>query len=320
MSVGDFDRKTVIINSQFRESGNTNQFVWRFQERIEGIRHAELRYFVLENGVYNVYSENNVFWLYEGFVSGSWTSISKVVIPTGTYDDQTFASTIGLCMSATSYSVGTNNLYFVEITSTGNLSISVGEGGQQFGIGFSRTLMTGQDEYPLTAKIMGFSPDLLTPDIPSYATVDMGNYYTIFSPLYLTIVSPESTYLANYDYFLVQSQKLGNDISFYGAPQGIVFGGGDDRLISSATSCFAFIPNITPTNNVSSLIFNNQRPPQISTLKYPYSLDYIDISLVDKFGRLVDTSGNNITLVIELYTDKQSEKVSSHFGALSLRR
>ena len=312
MSVGDFDRKTVLINSQFRESGTTNQFTWRFQERVEGIRHAELRYFVLENGVYNVISDNNVFWLYEISVSGTWEHVSKVVIPIGIYDDLTFASSVGLCMTATSYAVGTNNLYYAQINSNGILTISVGEGGKDFGIGFS---VTDPDmsvlSYPLTASLMGF-PMNTSPDVPVLSTID--------SPYYLTVQGTTPTYLANNDYLLVQSQKLGNDISFYGAPSGVIFGGGDTILRGSATSCFAFIPNITPTNDVSSLIFNNQRPPQISTLKYPYSLDYIDIAIVDKFGRPVPTNGNNVSLVIELYCDKQSEKVSSHFGSMTLHR
>jgi hypothetical protein len=50
MSLGTLDRKTVLINSQFRESGTASDFKWRFQERIENIRHAEVRYFVFENG------------------------------------------------------------------------------------------------------------------------------------------------------------------------------------------------------------------------------------------------------------------------------
>jgi hypothetical protein len=316
MSVGDFDRKTVLINSQFRESGTSSQFTWRFQERVENVRHAELRYFVLENGVYNVNSYNDTFWLYEGDnLSGGWTYQSKVVIPTGQYDDLTFAATVGLCMSATSYGgSGLGQLYFVQINTTGNMVISTSSSGQAFGIGFYAQLPSGPlEEYPLTAEIMGFDGTTIT-------TVNVPSITTFQSALYLTIVSPDPTYLANFDYLLIQSQKLGNDISFYGAPVGLTLSGGDDPLRGSATSCFAFIPNITPTNNISSLIFNNQRPPQISTLKYPYSLDYIDISVVDKYGANINTNGNNISLVIELYCDKQSQNVDSHFGAMSLRR
>jgi hypothetical protein len=317
MSVGDFDRKTIIINSQFRESGNTNQFTWRFQERIENIRHAELRYFVLENGVYNVNDDNNTFYLYEDYTSGQWTNIGAVVIPTGSYDDLTFASTVGLCMTALSVFSGNSNAYLVQINSTGNLVISAqaltGNTPVSFGIGFYLT--TINSDYPATARLMGFEPSLDTPDVPSYATNIAPN-----NALFFTIVSPNPTYLANYDYFLVQSQKLGNDISFYGSPQGLAIVGGDVQLRGSATSCFAFIPNITPTSDITSLIFNNQRPPQISTLKYPYSLDYVDIALVDKNGKLVDTRGNNITLVIELYTDKQSQNVSSNLASMSLNR
>jgi hypothetical protein len=310
MSVGDFDRKTIVINSQFRESGDTNSFTWRFQERVENIRHAELRYFILENGVYNVDSTNDTFYLSEQPApGGSYVkNLMPVVIPHGYYDDQTFAATIGLCMTASSYGGGGNQLYLVQIDTTGKLVISTSLGSKDFAIGFVSTASPiTAVSYPLTASLMGF-----TFNTNPYA------YESVSSGLYLTITSTEATYLANFDYLLVQSQKLGNDISFYAAGSQVVVSGSDAPLRPSATACYAFIPNITATNNVSSLIFNNQRPPQISTLKYPYSLDYVDISLVDKLGALVDTRGNNVSLVIELYTDKQSQSINSNFKNMNV--
>jgi hypothetical protein len=302
MSVGDFDRKTVVINSQFRESGASNAFTWRFQERVESIRHAEVRYFILENGVYNVTEDNNTFYLSEGSVSGSWTRDNmEIVIPTGFYDDSTLTSTIGLCMTAASFGSGGANLYLVEQQSTGFLQFSCGinAGSTDFAISF----FNGITSQLLTAQLLGFTETTI-----EYAYTSAG------SGLFNTVISDLPTTLANFDYLLIQSQRLGNDISFYANGNAPAIGNQlvlpDARLRPSPTNCFAFIPN-TSTSRNSSLIFNNQRPPQISTLKYPFTLDYIDIAIVDKLGNAVDLRGNNITLVIELYTDKRSQPVPS---------
>ena len=299
MSVGDFDRKTVIINSQFRESGSTNDFKWRFQERVENVRYAELRYFVLENGVYNVDSSNDTFYLSEQTNgSGGYTFFNTIVLPHGYYDDQTFPSTIGLCMTSASLVSGCQNLYFVQISTTGEMYLSSNQSGKDFAIGFNNGI---GGAYPGTADIMGFT----------YSTNPTA-YESINSGLYLTIVGQKPTYIANFDYLLIQSQKLGNDISFYAASRNAIISGSDAPLQPSATSCFAFVPNTTSNTGVASLIFNNQRPPQISTLKFPYSLDYIDITIVDKLGNLIDTRGNNVSLVLELYCDKRSQNISTY--------
>jgi len=301
MSAGDFDRKTVIINSQFRESGTSNAFSWRFQERVESIRHAEIRYFVLENGVYNITETNNTFYLSEGLVSGSWDRNNmEIVIPTGFYDDSSLTSTIGLCMTASSFAAGGANLYLVEQQSTGFLQISNGinAGSTNFAISF----FNGVTSQPLTAQLLGFQDSTTE---YAYASGAQG--------LFNTVVSDLPTRLANFDYLLIQSQRLGNDISFYAngnAVDGNQLVLPDARLKPSPTNCFAFIPNTAVSKN-TSLIYDNQRPPQISTLKYPFTLDYIDIAVVDKLGNPVDLRGNNITLVIELYTDKRSQTISS---------
>lgn len=302
MSIGDFDRKTIVINSQFRESGDTNNFQWKFQERVENVRYAELRYFVLENGVYNVDPTNNTFYLSETSSGGAVFTLQPVVIPTGYYDDSTFASTIGLCMSASSVAGGGSNLYFCQISSTGKLSISGSS--TAFSISFTTTNGTPLPTSKDTALLMGFT---------DYSTVD-AYIASKNSGTYLTIVAPMTTILANFDYLLIQSQKLGNDLSFYSyrsggqnAPTFVA----DEALRGAPTSCFAFVPNQTPATNSATLLFNNQRPPQISSLKYPYSLDYVDIALVDKFGAPFETYGNNITLVIELYVDKKSQAVKT---------
>ena len=291
MSVGDFDRKTIIINSTYRESGTNSNFSWRFQERIENIRHAELRYFVLENGVYNVTNDNNTFVWYEGWNGSTWAYVTTVTLPSDQYDANTFVSTLGLVLTAVSTATA-HNLYLCQINNQGILTISAQTGALPFGISFPEQG---------TAALMGFDYNANQPA-----------YDNINSLLFQTLAAQNPINIAGFDYVLVRSQKLGNDISFYGQGGGnqIVFQG--QPVKGSATSCFCFVPNITPTQNIGSLIYDNQRPPMITTLKYPYSLDYVDIALVDKNGIELDTKGYPVTLVIELYTDKTSQNVISH--------
>jgi hypothetical protein len=203
MSVlGQLDRKTIVINSQFRSTGTPSSFTWKFSERVEGIRYADLRMFSLENGLYNVDSTNNTFYLSENYTLPSATytyPVSAVVIPAGYYDDTTFASTIGLVMS--NISIGkAENLYLCQILTSGILTISAAttspSSNGTFAVGFTNGSLT----QTATAELLGFTN----------LTIDY--YSTNASPLYQTIRSVLPTALVIYDYLLINSQKLGNDI------------------------------------------------------------------------------------------------------------
>lgn len=297
-TVGKLDKKVILINSQFRESGTSSAFTWRFQERIDNVRLANLRHFIFENGVYNVDASNNTFFLSEGnsvVISGTpvySTGNMTVQIPDGYYDDETLASTIGLVMTSISNQQGEGNIYLVQFTSTGVLQIS----GQSDSIPFAVGFTNGSLVWSGTAKLLGFN-NWTTPEAyPSYS-----------SGLYNTIQGDVPASLASFDYLLVQSQKLGNDLSFYSSslaspPPSTV-------LSPSSAGCFAFVPNTTPNTNNSTIVYENVVPPYLETIKYPFSLDYVDIAVVDKYGRQVIPRDNNISLVIELYIDKTSQNV-----------
>lgn len=299
-AIGRLDRKSVLINSQFREQGTASSFRWRFQERVENIRHAEIRFFVFENGVYNVDQTNNTFYLSEDGtldLSGNWVynyDLMPVSIPEGYYDDQTLASTISLAMSQVSYANNsTPNIYFTQILSDGKLAISIDDD-----INFAISFGNGTLAFPGTGELLGFG----TNTVPNYWNLGDSDFYR-------TIVSPNPMRLASFDYLLVQSQKLGNDISFYSSSEPDP--DPSQTLRANATSCFAFIPNTTPSQNNSTIIWENYRSPQIYTLKYPYSLDYVDITIVDKYGRPIKARDNNVSIMVELYTDKDSQNVPS---------
>jgi hypothetical protein len=298
VSVGKLDRKVILINSQFRESGTPSSFIWRFQERVENVRLANLRHFVFENGVYTVDDTNNAMYLSEGtgaVISGTTqydAPLMLITIPNGYYDDETLASTIGLALTSISSQQGNGNLYFVQFTSTGILQIS----GQNDNINFAIGFTNGTTSFPLTASLLGFNNALT-----------QNAYESETSGLYLTVQGDNPSQLASFDYLLVQSQKLGNDLSFFSSP--IANPPPSAIIPPSASGCFAFIPNTTPNTSNSTIIYENVVPPYLETIKYPFSLDYVDISIVDKYGRQVLPRDNNITLVIELYTDKAGENV-----------
>jgi hypothetical protein len=78
----------------------------------------------------------------------------------------------------------------------------------------------------------------------------------------------------------------------------------------SAAGAWAFIPNSVSPNN-STILYENPKPAQLDTLKRPFGLDAIDIRIIDKYGRIVNMRTNNVHLVIEVYTDKDSQAISS---------
>jgi hypothetical protein len=314
MSEGQFDRKQIIINSQFREAGSksSTDFTWRFEERVEGIRHAELRYFVFENGAYNINSSNNTFLLTEYTTQAGTTPTftdQLVTIPVGSYDDTSLASALGLSMTATSitHTVSPNipMLYLVGFDNMGVLSITC-----SFGRAFQMKFTA--PTYDLTAQVLGFN-------IGSTKS-------SVGSPQAFTILGDTPQQLTNYDYIYIKSQKLGNDISFFSAT-GVT---DQSKVIPTApkvvppnpppypppykspASCFAVVPNtVANSGNTYSIVYEQWRPPQIANLKRPYHLDYVDIQICDKYGQVVNAYTNNITVGIELFLDKKSEPRST---------
>jgi hypothetical protein len=306
MSVlGQLDRKTIVINSQYRQTGTPSSFTWKFSERVEGVRHAELRLFVLENGVYNVEQEiNGTFFLSESFVSATYVhQYLPVVIPTGYYDDKTISSTLGLVMSAVSLSQGAGYIYNCNIDTQGFLTITASPSvtGQvcSFAVGFTNGTGTS---YPATAQTLGFFN--ITPE-----------FYASGLPFFSSVRGDLTTIIDNFDYLFVQSQKLGGEIAYYGGGIGLAGNSSPNPVIlGSPANAFAYITNTTPTNNTGSIIYENTRPPQISTLKFPFSLDYVDINILDKYGRIIDATNQNVSMVIELYVDKKGQDIPTNRG------
>jgi hypothetical protein len=321
MSVGQFDRKQIIINSQFRDAGSTSttDFTWRFQERIEGVRHAELRYFVFENGAYNITSSNNTFKLSEfSDDNGTTATISNqtVTIPVGAYDDTSLAQAVGLALAYTSTTQNTTAdpmLYLTTFDGKGKISITC-SALRSFGIWFDSTLPT----QVACATVLGFTASTSLATAPTnQRSYSSGQGYTVFGA--------SAQQLTNYDYLLIKSQKLGNDISFFSATgvtdqSAVIPAPVKDVSVSpvkSPAGCFAYVPNTVANEggNSYSIIYELQRPPQITNLKHPYSLDYVDIQVCDKYGQVINAYTNNIHIGIELFLDKKSENRATSDGS-----
>jgi len=316
MSSGNFDCKRILINSQFRDGGssfNGADFIWRFQERIENVRCAELRQFVFENGVYNVDESNNTFIMSEGWIGDSntpatdpngWTMFGeKVTIASGLYDDTSLCNAIGSAMTGTSIVYGNANIYIAQLVSgiiniTGSVDPADVEL-SKFAIGF---VDAEGNSFANCGKLLGFT------DVTNFNIYNTLNVLSIVTSAINTIRANVECKLASFDYLLIQSQKLGNDMSFYSTS--IPNPDPSLALKGSASGCWASILN-TPSANNSTILYENPRNAELTTIKYPYSLDYVDIRILDKYGRVVDIRKNNVTIVVDLFIDKKSQNISS---------
>lgn len=106
------------------------------------------------------------------------------------------------------------------------------------------------------------------------------------------IISPGLMKIANYDLLLIQSDRLGNSIT---SAQGF--------------DCWWAIASANSLNNSTTISYENTRHPLLETAwKVPRDFEFIDIRLLDKFGKVVDIGNNNIQLVIECFTDDDARR------------
>lgn len=134
-------------------------------------------------------------------------------------------------------------------------------------------------------ELLGFAPLFsIAPALPGIGPVQLNNPYEIVSP------DPMSIY--NYDILLVQSDRLGNSIT---SAQGF--------------DCWWVIPNTNSQNNSTTITYENTRHPLLETAwKVPRDLEFIDIRLLDKSGKVVDIGTNDIQLVVECFTDDSARR------------
>jgi hypothetical protein len=106
------------------------------------------------------------------------------------------------------------------------------------------------------------------------------------------VISPGLMKIANYDLLLIQSDRLGNSIT---SAQGF--------------DCWWAIPSANSLNNSTTISYENTRHPLLETAwKVPRDFEFIDIRILDKFGKVVDIGNNNIQIVVECFTDDDARK------------
>ena len=143
-------------------------------------------------------------------------------------------------------------------------------------------------QFPLvgTQQLLGFAPLLVVPPatIPVIGPTQPNNPFEV--------ISNNPMKVANYDLLLVQSDRLGNQVT---SRQGF--------------DCWWVIPNANSQNNSTTITYENVRGPLFETAwKVPRDFEFIDIRIVDKFGKVVDIGTNDIQLVVECFTDASARR------------
>jgi hypothetical protein len=265
-------RKTLLIRSQDRVNGSDTQFTVRFPTSITNVVAVNLLQVVIQDGVFNVESNSNTFWLRSYDASDNPVD-SAVVLSTGYYDSTAFEIVLGAALTAASTDSTLASVWSVAIeVDTGKLSI-INATTEKWAIMFTSGLST----QPGTAAMMGFSPvsGIFSP--PLYQV----------SPPY-NVVSTRSMHLPNFDYLLVLSQVLGV---------------GDNVETPNGIAAWAFIPNTTRVFGSSTISWENTRQPFLDLASQTSrDITTVDIAITDAQGSVVDTRGNHTAFLVELYS------------------
>jgi len=262
----------LLINSINRDSpqtSSTSNFWITPVMPVFDVVKIELRAAIIEDGIYNVTTDNNRFGLYTSL--DGFNMMTEIAIPPAYYDPSTLAKTI---LNTINKSINTNtDVLYIESTSLG------------FILNFVDTRFWG------AATLLGFnagnfynSSTVLT---SGQQPVGLGYTGQIQKPAVGAtngLQSPSTITLRSYDYVLLQSSKLGNRITSaagFGAFALIPLYAGDNAPFISNTTSF-----------IDSTYFIQKT-----------KLDRIDIAIVDAQGLPVNLQGNNVSLLFDIVQD-----------------
>jgi hypothetical protein len=210
------------------------------------------------------------------------TTIKPITIPAKYYDLETLVATIQDKINQSIPTVWdlppplTETSFIVRLDGGGYLYIINNDTGN-WNIQFTQ---------PGGQELLGFAPLLVSPP----ATIPIISPNQTNSPFEVISISPMNIY--NYDLLLIQSDRLGNSIT---SAQGF--------------DCWWVIPNANSQNNSTTITYENTRHPLLETAwRVPRDFEYIDIRLLDKYGKVVDIGTNNIQLVVECFTDDDARR------------
>jgi len=259
---------TLVLNSKDRDvaSDDTNNFNITLARPVFNVVKAEFRYFFLENGIWNIDSEGNEFEMAITQTSTGTVYSGVIVIPTGYY------SQVALCNSILEQCDDLKNgaITAVEINPSGNL-VFLGASGFTFIVGF----LFGNPIQLQTATLLGFQPGSWASTPTSAGGVVQGQF---------------EVSIATYPYIYLQSSKLQNQL-----------------LTSTSLSAFAIVPMTSSLQGIGhsdvalgTTYDAGAYPMDASYFNQPITLDRIDIRIVDDRGELLDTRGNDITIVLRI--------------------
>jgi len=258
---------TLVLNSKDRDVATdpTNNFSITLARPVFNVVKAEFRYFFLENGIWNIDSEGNQFQISFTEIATGTTTSGSVFIPPGYY------SQIALCNAIQQQldDVVNGGMDGVEINASGRLV-------------FQSTLYTfivgfifGNPIQETTAGLLGF-------DVGSWSSAPTGAGEVVQSQNEVSI--------ASYPYIFLQSSKLQNQL-----------------LTSSTLSAFAIVPMTSSLQGIGNTDVSlgttydaGSYPLDASYFTQPITLDRVDIRLVDDRGVLLDTRGNDVSIVVRL--------------------
>ena len=271
-------RTTLLINSKYRVNPNgtpTSNFIYRFKQKVENVVHINLLQCVIENGVYNIATNNQTFTFTQNV--STTPTITVITIPTNYYDDETLMFQIAALLNDAcilTNSTGVKSLFFADITSQGYFNLWCDTSND-----WSLTFDTVDS--PNTGLLLGF------PGSGPYKPI----FGSLNGPFY--IARPANPMkLSNYDSILIQSDRLGNEIA---SNQGF--------------SAFFSIPNGNWLKASTTITYDNVRPPVLDVkMATPRDIEWVDIRVIDNDGNELDLAGNDCHFVVEFYTEEAARK------------
>ena len=199
-----------------------------------------------------------------------------IILTPGYYNVQTLSLAMSLALNTQNHIISPANVFVTEVNNQGILRIT-NNARADWSIGFPQVgfqTMVGFVGGATTNPIPTFLPDP-TPNGPYF------------------VYGFQSIYLANYDMLLIQSDRLGNELT---SRQGF--------------NAWRSILNGNSLTNSTSITYENTRNPTLECVwKVPRDFEWIDVRLVDIYGSVVDIgANNNMQLVVECYTDDDARQ------------
>ena len=260
---------TLVLNSKDRDVSTdpTNNFNLTLARPVFNVVKAELRYFFLQNGIWNLDGTRNQFEVTFTLIASPFTVTTQlVVIPPGYYSQQGFITALQNAFDE----VLSGAITSVDINDSNNLVLT--------STAYDFTLTFILSTLPSAANALGFTPGTNNPS----STV-AGEQI---------LVSPFEVNIAPLPYLYLQSSKLQNNLV---TSSGL-----------SAFALVPLTGNLQGVGNADVALGTTYDAGQYSLdasyFTQPITLDRIDIRIVDPTGNPVDTRSNDITIVLRIIT------------------